>query len=70
MTVNLEHNMSCMCTFNDKRQVTSLCLAHEEAFRRKRTWVLDWLEGKLNGAHVQWVSLPKLVKELRNMLKY
>ncbi len=31
--------------------------------------ILQWLESKLNGAHWQFVNLPKLVKLLRDLVK-
>lgn len=68
--MKLEHNMSCMCKQNEAGEVVSLCGAHTAAFRIKRVWAVNWLEAKLNGAQVQWVSLPNLVKELKAILKY
>ena len=62
--------MSCECKQNEAGEVVALCGAHEAEFRLKRVWVVDWLEDKLNGAYVQWISLPKLVKELKAILKY
>ena len=30
--------------------------------------ILAWLKAQRNGAHTQWVSLPRLVKELSALI--